>query len=98
VDCGKRPPPEPIFRDKKLPPLQVVDLIVWAKNLYLSNEGNIRPLYIKALDRLSETSNDWELIDLSDPDRIPTILHIPKRSPDYNYRSVIIRRDGVDGL
>ncbi len=86
--------PRPRFEDKALNPLQTSDLIAWCHNLYLSNGGKIPPMYDRALYTLSQTSNDWGLIDLKDPDRIPTILRIPRRDPDFVYKSVIVRRHG----
>lgn len=86
--------PEPTFKSKKLIPLQVADLIAWSQNLYLSSGGHVPSIYEKALDRLSAASSEWDLDDLSDTDRLPTILQIPLRDPSLNYKCVVLRKSG----
>jgi hypothetical protein len=85
----------PVFFDRtKGVPLQAADLLAWCHNLQLTAGGKIPTRYDRGLDRLSNTSNDWELTHLDDVDRIPTILGIPVRDPALKYKSEIIRKDG----
>ena len=86
--------PVPDFREKKRTPLQVGDLLAWSHNLFLSSGGKIPSLYRKALDVLDRSSTEWGLIDMSDPDRIPTILGIPLRDPNMNYKCRVIKQYG----
>lgn len=85
----------PTFLEKtQYSQLQSADLIAWCHNLYLTTSGKVRDRYERGLDRLSECSNQWGLINLTDPDKIPTILNIPVRNQAMLYKSVIIRQHG----
>lgn len=75
-------------------PLQAADLIAWCHNSYLLKDGKVAARYESALDRLADVSNDWGIIDLEDPDKIPAILEIPLRNPDFNYKCTIVKRHG----
>jgi hypothetical protein len=85
----------PLFpRKSTTVPLQAGDFIAWCHNLYLTTGGKIPERYDMALNRLSKIGNDWGLVNLRDPDRIPNILEIPIRDPKYRYRSVIVKHRG----
>lgn len=83
-----------MFLPKNFAPLQAADLLAWCHNLSLVNNGHPPLRYDLALDRIAEKANDWRIIDLEDPDRIPTILGIPLRDPNFRYKCKIIRRHG----
>ena len=87
--------PTPDFKKKtELIPLQCADLLAWCHNTYITTKGNCAARYKRALDRLVDVDNDWKIIDLSDPDRIPTVLGIPRRDPSLKYKHKIIKVDG----
>jgi hypothetical protein len=87
--------PRPDFREKaELIPLQCGDLLAWCHNLYLTIGDQTPDSYLRALGQLAKVSNEWNLIDLSDPDRLPTILSIPLRDPSFNYKAKIIKHAG----
>jgi hypothetical protein len=87
--------PKPDFRKKdELIPLQCGDLLAWCHNLFLTNNGKVPDRYARALDQLARTSNNWELMNLSDPDRLPSILSFPLRDPAFVYKAKIIRHAG----
>ena len=92
--AGRDGLPEPEFLNKARTPLQAGDLLAWSHNLFLTT-GAVPDIYRRALDELSRSPNDWELIDMRDPDRIPTILEIPLRDPTYEYKHMIVRHNGV---
>lgn len=86
--------PEPDFPNKSgLVPLQCGDVLAWCNNLFLTS-GKLDERYRRGMDQLYKQSSEWEIIDLSDPDRLPTIMGIPLRDPSYNYKHKIIRKDG----
>jgi hypothetical protein len=74
-------------------PLQAGDLMSWCHKLHLSGV-NLHTRYRRGLDRLYEKSAEWELLLFPDIDRLPTILDIPRRDPQYKYKCKIIRKDG----
>jgi hypothetical protein len=74
--------------------LQAADLLAWSHNHYLTKGGRIASRYRKGLDYLAGMSSDWGIINLSDPDKIPTILGIPLRDPRFRYQCKILRQDG----
>lgn len=84
----------PIFLEKRFAPLQAGDLLAWSHNLYLTSKGKIADPYHRALDKLAASSNEWELIDMRDIDRLPTILGIAHRDPSMKYQCKIIKKDG----
>jgi Protein of unknown function (DUF3800) len=88
--------PIPIFLEKNQAiPLQAADLIAWHSIAFLLRTTNADN--IAALDRLSQrfdTDKDWGLTDLRDPDRMPALLKIPLRDPQFKYKYKIIRKDG----
>lgn len=87
--------PVPEFLDKaKAVPLQAGDLLAWCQNLHLTSNGKIPQIYDKALDQLSEVSNEWSLTRMTDPDRVPTILNIPRRDPGLQYQYRILKHRG----
>lgn len=85
----------PVFLDKnEVVPLQAGDFLAWCSHHYLSTHGRPEQRYENVLNRLSIHSNEWGLINLEDPDRIPAILQIPLRHPGMRYKCVILRKDG----
>ena len=87
--------PDPVFTKKsELVPLQAADLLAWCYHLHLEKAGNISYRYGVALSRLHGQMGNWLTIDYRDPDRIPTILKIPLRNPDYRYACRIVKHHG----
>lgn len=87
--------PVPIFLNKTdSVPIQAGDLLAWCQNLHLTSNGRIPQIYDEALDHLSEKSNEWGIIRMADPERIPTILGIPRRDPSFTYKYQIRKHKG----
>ncbi len=87
--------PVPIFLDKsQATPLQAGDLMAWCYNLHLTSNGKIPPIYDRGLNKLLKVSNDWGLIRMPDPHRIPALLDIPKRDSDMQYQYRIVKHKG----
>jgi hypothetical protein len=85
----------PVFLEKReFVVLQAADLVAWCHYYYLTTHGKPEARYEKAIDKLAELSNEWGLINLGDPHRIPSIVNIPVRDPNMRYKSVILRKDG----
>jgi hypothetical protein len=86
--------PTPNYKKKEeLCPLQMGDFLAWHQYAYL--EGTLDGIGLRALERLGKHSNNWTMATmLDDPERVPTILNIPLRDPEYHYKCRIIRKDG----
>jgi hypothetical protein len=44
---------------------------------------------------LERTSHSWKTTNLSDPDRLPTILDIPRRLPGFHYKYKVVQKHGI---
>jgi hypothetical protein len=85
----------PVFGEKTdFVPMQAADLIAWCHNLYLTKDGIVADRYERALDRLATYSHNWGVMNLGDPDKIPTILSIARRDPRFKYKCTIIKHRG----
>jgi len=85
----------PVFRKKSdLVPLQAADFIAW--HLAQAFEGRDRGKYSESVVmQLEKISHSWRTMDLTDIDRLPTILEIQPRRPELNYRSKVLQKGGV---
>jgi hypothetical protein len=74
-------------------PLQAGDFIAWCHNILLSG-GKLSKRYQRGLDELYKKSAEWELMQFPDPHRLPTVLRIPRREPQFKYGCKVIKKDG----
>jgi hypothetical protein len=86
--------PIPVFPEKKdLVPLQAGDLLAWLIHLGLTNQVH-KPRYVKAYERIQEVSNRWRDVNLSDPERFPSVLGVGLRDPLKKYDCRIVKAGG----
>jgi len=86
--------PVPDFKKKtEVIALQCGDLLAWLLHLTLV-ENTLAPRYLKAIERLIDKAHRWRDMNLSDPDRLPSILGIPLRDPLFKYEWHILRKNG----
>jgi hypothetical protein len=86
------PIPEP--KEKSNVPLQTADLLAWCHHLYQRSSRNVKDRYLLALQKLQNASSAWGIVDMADPDRLPTIYGVPVRDQSLRYQSKVIRVDG----
>jgi hypothetical protein len=84
----------PVFLEKRHAPLQAGDLLAWCHHLALNRRAGTPEMYAQALARIEQASSSWQLLDLKDPDRLPFLLGIPLRDPQFTYKHSIVKKDG----
>lgn len=86
--------PVPVFRKKsEVTALQAGDMLAWLIHLSMVN-SDVPDRYVRAFQRVEEESKTWRHLNLSDPDRVPTLLAIPLRDPNFQYDYRIVRKQG----
>ena len=86
--------PVPVPLEKSEVPLQAADLLAWFHHLYQISNGKISDGHLSALDRLHKASSSWGIVDMEDPDRLPTVCGVPLRDPAKHYQFQVLRKDG----
>jgi hypothetical protein len=85
----------PIFRKKtELVPLQAGDFMAW--HFAQIADGKDRDGHSQSIImRLERMSHSWRTMNLEDPDKMPTLLEIPPRLPEFNYRAKVFQKFGA---
>ncbi|MGA2712951.1 MAG: DUF3800 domain-containing protein [Bryobacteraceae bacterium] len=87
--------PIPVFRKKsEVISLQVGDFIAWHQ-YQIANDDDPAGYSEAVMRCLNRMSNSWKTTNLDDPDRLPFVLDIPLRLPEFCYKAKIVRDHGV---